>query len=302
MLDLAAIPIPGLNWTDSTFTLPVWAAGVVLALLVLFLLLALMRSGFVGTLAFLALIGLGGSTIYAYSERERIEERRALEHRLAELRKHALAPGSSLACLDGGSGEAVENGCERNLFAGPDSLAAAATYSAARLALLSDGMKFASRRDPAFDSTFDHMRRALEQDRFGVVANVLMVNNGCTVERCEAFALLRDATRVKANIRAKTFDTLVARHAPNWHAAPRSGAAMTDGAPSTNAAASSGAAGAATAATAEPAPPPAPVAVEPAPPSSPALAAAPTPPRRPAPPRSAQPRSTQAQPSPARAP
>ena len=195
MLDLAAIPIPGLNWADSTFTLPIWLAGVVLALMVLFLLLGLMRSGFVGTLAFLALIALGGSTIYAYSERERIEERRALERRLAELRAHALAPGSSLACLDGGSSEAVERECERALFAGPESLAAAATYSVARLSLLSDGMKFASRRDPGLDSTFDNLRRSIEQDRFGVVANVLVVSNGCTVDRCDAFALAarRDA-------------------------------------------------------------------------------------------------------------
>ena len=281
MLDLAAIPIPGLNWTDSTFTLPIWLAGVVLALMVLFLLLGLMRSGFVGTLAFLALIALGGSTIYAYSERERIEERRALERRLAELRAPALAPGSSLACLDGGSSEAVERECERALFAGPESLAAAATYSAARLSLLSDGMKFASRRDPGLDSTFDNLRRSIEQDRFGVVANMLVVSNGCTVDRCDAFALLRDATRLRSNMRDKTFDILVARHSPNWQTVAQRNGVVISGAPSSSAAVSAVLSGAAMPETL----PSAPVVAEPAP-APPSVGAAPSPPRRPAPPRS----------------
>jgi hypothetical protein len=278
MPTLEAITIPGLNLADGMLTLPIWLAGVVLALLVLFVILGFVRSGAAGTLALLALILLGGGAFWAYSEHQRVDERRTLENRLAELRTHALASGSSLACLDGGSSDAVETGCERTLFAGPESLAAAATYSAARLSLLSDGLKFADRRDPGFESTFDNSRRALEQDRFGIVANVLMVNNGCTADRCDALVVLRDPTRVKANIRDKTFDALVARYSSNWQAV---------GVPAE-----------------PPAPPPStPVAAEPAPPASPpAVVATPAPPRRPAPPRPAQPRPAQAQPSPVQLP
>jgi hypothetical protein len=295
MLDLEKLTIPGLNWADGTLTLPIWAAGLAVALLVLFLILGFVRGGLVSTLVFLALVALGGSAIYAYSERERIDERRALENRLAELRTHALAAGSPLACLDGGSSQAVETGCERVLFAGPDSLAAAVTYSAAQLTLLADGLKFVGRRDPGYESAFDNLRRALEQDRYGVVANVLMVGNGCTVDRCEALALLRDPARVRANLRDKTFDMLVARHAPHWQTAGQRNGTLTNGAPAHSAAASalSGAA------PSDPVPsPPAPVAAESTPAAPPtSTAATPSPPRRPAPPRPAQPRPAQAQPS-----
>ena len=304
MPTLEVITIPGLNLADGMLTLPIWLAGVVLALLMLFVILGFVRSGAAGTLALLALILLGGGAFWAYSEHQRVDERRTLENRLAELRTHALASGSSLACLDGGSSDAVETGCERTLFAGPESLAAAATYSAARLSLLSDGLKFADRRDPGFESTFDNSRRALEQDRFGIVANVLMVNNGCTADRCDALVVLRDPTRVKANIRDKTFDTLVARYSSNWQAVGvRNGTAS--GAPSATFTTSSGppSPAAAPAPPEPPAPPPAPAAAEPAPPAPPpAVVATPAPPRRPAPPRPAQPRPAQAQPSPVQLP
>jgi hypothetical protein len=172
--------------------------------------------------------------------------------------------------------------------------------------LVSDGLKFADRRDPGFESTFDNLRRALEQDRFGIVANVLIVNNGCTADRCDALVVLRDPTRVKANIRDKAFDTLVARYSSNWQAVGvRNGAAVVSGAPSASFTTSSGLSSPAAApAPAEPpAPPPAPVAAEPAPPASPpAVVATPAPPRRPAPPRPAQPRPAQAQPSPVQLP
>jgi hypothetical protein len=301
MLDLEAITIPGLNLAGGTFTLPIWLAGLVAALLILFLFLSIWRSGVVGILIFVALIAVGGGAFWTYTERERIDERRALENRLAEIRTYALATGSSLACLDGRSRDAVETGCERALFAGPESLAAAATYSAARLSLLADGLKFASQRDPVFETTFDNLRRALEQDRFGVVANVLIVDKGCTVDQCDAFVLLRDATRVRANIRDKTFDALVARYSPNWQTgAMRNGTTVTTGSPS-NAAAS--AASSAAAAAAEPSPPPAAILAEPPTASPSAVAAAPTPPRRPAAAaRPAQPRPTQAQRAPAQVP
>jgi hypothetical protein len=300
MLDLEAITIPGLNLAGGTFTLPIWVAGLVLALLILFLVLSIWRSGVVGILIFVALIAVGGGAFWTYTERERIDERRALENRLAEMRTYALAAGSALACLDGRSSEAVETGCERALFAGPESLAAAATYSAARLALLADGLKFATHRDPAFDNALDNLRRAFERDRFGVVANVLIVDKGCTADQCDAFALLRDATRVRANIRDKTFDTLVARYSPNWQTAMRNGATTTIGAPSN---AASAPVSSSAAAVAEPAASSAPAVAEPPPASPPAVAAAPTPPRRPvAAARPAQPRPTQAQRAPAQLP
>ena len=48
--------------------------------------------------------------------------------RNAELSLSAVAPGSTLACLDGVAGEAVENACEKTVFADPQSAASAVAY------------------------------------------------------------------------------------------------------------------------------------------------------------------------------
>ena len=63
--------------------------------------------------------------------------------------------------------------------------------SAARLTLLADGLAFARHGDPDFAATLAGLRRAIELDRFGIAAHVLAVRDGCTAERCAAFALLQ---------------------------------------------------------------------------------------------------------------
>ena len=63
------------------------------------------------------------------------------------------------------------------------------------------------------------LRRAIELDRFGIAAHVLAVRDGCTAERCAAFALLRDADVIKANLKAQVFDQYVSRYAADWNKA-----------------------------------------------------------------------------------
>ena len=116
------------------------AGGVVLGSRV-----ALRRAGSGGTQRLLlpvAAIVIGALAVIAVLDRltldERAAERRALLQRNAELNVSAVAPGSALACLDGGAGEAIENACEKAVFADPQSAAAAVAYTAARLALLAD--------------------------------------------------------------------------------------------------------------------------------------------------------------------
>ena len=141
----------------------------------------------------------------------------ALAQRSAQLTGAAMAPGSTLACLDGGAGEAVENACENTVFAGPQSTAAAVAYMAARLTLLSDGLAFARHSDPDFAVSLAGLRRAVELDRFGIAAHVLAVRDGCTAERCDAFALLGDTSVIKSNLKAQVFDQYVSRYAANWN-------------------------------------------------------------------------------------
>jgi hypothetical protein len=142
-------------------------------------------------------------------------ERRGLLSRGEQLTATALAPGSALACLDSGAGEAAETACEAAVFASAGSTAAAVAYVGARLSLLTE----AKALDPAVDS-FPTSRRAVELDRYGIAAHVLATRDGCTPERCAAFAHLSDANALKANMKAQAFDQYVSRHASAWNAPP----------------------------------------------------------------------------------
>jgi len=157
------------------------------------------------------------SILARMAQDERGAERRALAQRSAELTAQTLAPGSTLACLDGGAGEAVEGACEKAVFAGPQSTAAAVAYMAARLTLLADGLAFARNGDADFPAALAGLRRAIELDRFGIAAHVLAVRDGCTAERCAAFALLGDANVIKSNLKAQVFNQYVARYAADWN-------------------------------------------------------------------------------------
>jgi hypothetical protein len=152
---------------------------------------------------------LGGGSSNASAERH------ALEQRAAELAVRTLAPGSSLACLDALAGENVETACEKAIFASPASVATATSYVAARLALLSDITAHTGRGGAAIEALVP-LRRALEADRFGFLAHVLVMRDSCTSENCKAFALLRDPTQVRANLSTETFNHYLERYLPVW--------------------------------------------------------------------------------------
>jgi hypothetical protein len=170
-----------------------------------------------------ALIGVGALAVMAVLDRvvlnQRAAERRALLQRNAELYVSAVAPGTVLSCLDGGAGEAIENACEKSVFTDPQSAASAVAYTAARLALLADAQAFSQGREPDIMDAFATARRALELDRYGLAAHVLVTRDGCTAEHCAAFAWLRDTAALKANMQAQAFNSYVARYATAWNKA-----------------------------------------------------------------------------------
>jgi hypothetical protein len=166
----------------------------------------------VALLALSATIGYFGLS----AEREQAAERRAFSARQTELAAQVLAPGSPLACLDDVAGEIVQTACEKSIFLRPETAAAAVSYMAARLSLLSDASRYAAHRDAQFAAQLAGVRRAIELDRYGVAAHVLATRDGCTVDTCPAFALVDDATALKANLRARAFNTYVDRYAALW--------------------------------------------------------------------------------------
>jgi len=206
--------------TDLPFA-SVWLAGVAAALVVVLCVLAFRRArgGWAGAL----LRGVAGAAaivaVLAYFDQsarhERAENLRALQARSAELAARALVPGSALACLDGAAGEAVETACEHKVFASPQSAAAAVAYVSAQLVLLADA-GVASGRDPGFAATLAGLKRAVALDRYGIAAHVLAVRDGCTAERCPAFALVDDTNALKSNLKAGVFDAYVSRYTTAW--------------------------------------------------------------------------------------
>ena len=199
--------------------LPVWAIAAALAIAVLVAMLALMRAGADGRslpAAVLVLIAVVGACWWVgdyLARRDRAAEQRVLDARVFELATRAFMPGSALGCLDPLVAETMEDTCEKTIFASPEATAAAISYVAAQLAVLGSAGEHAA--DPGMLA----LRRALEADRFGIVAHVLAVGHGCTPEQCPAFALLHDASRVRLNMAGRSYDTIVNRHMAAWPAA-----------------------------------------------------------------------------------
>lgn len=217
----------GLDTEIGTSALRLWVGAGSAALLIFFCGLAFRsqsRTTASATLGagFVILAALFGAALtWAFLDRtatgDRSAERRAFELSAAELSARALAPGSPLACLDALAGENVEAACEKALFVSPASVAAASSYVAARLNLLSGMAAYAQRGGGAdIEYALLPLRRALETDRFGFLAHVLVVRDGCTSQNCKALALLRDASRVRANLSAQMLDRYLERYQEVW--------------------------------------------------------------------------------------
>ena len=134
----------------------------------------------------------------------------------------ARAPGTviaslpALSCLDDLAGDAVAIGCEKALFGSPDAAAAAVSYTAARIDRLT-ALGDAATAEKSLTVDMKTLRKALEHDRYGLVAQVLVVRDGCTRFDCAAFRSLTDQQQVAANMESHLYETLVARHAPTWN-------------------------------------------------------------------------------------
>jgi hypothetical protein len=223
--------LPNLDWlsfasidtSTGTVTLSFVAAAIGAALLGLFLLLAVFRtsvSEVVWTVTRVGLVVVVAASAWLFFgraiEHDRTEERRVLDQRIQELSARATEPGSPLGCLDTTMNEALETVCERVIFGNPATIAAATVFVASQLGLLSDAVDYINRGDSSYSPAIAGLRRAVETDRFGLVAQVLATRDGCTAAKCTRLAMLSDATRVSDHLKDGTFDGLVARYATGW--------------------------------------------------------------------------------------
>jgi hypothetical protein len=125
----------------------------------------------------------------------------------------------ALACVDDLAGEAVLAACEKAVFGSPESTAAALAYAArqiSRLTSFGDVTTANANMTPEIEA----LRRAVEHDRYGLMAQVLVVRDHCTPSDCPAFKSLSDRNRIASNIEERTYDGLVARYSQAWNAPP----------------------------------------------------------------------------------
>lgn len=202
----------------GTFTVPWWGAIALAALIVALSVVAILRAGGARTVTVvaqacaLAVVVFGGWAILErIDQRERADERRTFDTRVADLAARAMAPGSALGCLDPLIADALDEACEKAIFNNPESVAAATAYVAARLSLLADAIEFEKGNPGNLDQAIADLRRPLERDRYGIVAHIFAVRDRCNVEHCDAFALLTDTTRVIINLRSHEFESRIAK-------------------------------------------------------------------------------------------
>jgi hypothetical protein len=123
----------------------------------------------------------------------------------------------ALSCIDDLAGETVLTACEKVLFGSAESTAAALSYAASqitRLTALGDVAAANARMTPELQM----VRRAVERDRYGLMAYVLAARDHCTPSDCAAFRALTDRNQIAANMNERTYEGLIVRYAPSWNA------------------------------------------------------------------------------------
>jgi hypothetical protein len=126
----------------------------------------------------------------------------------------------SLSCLDDLAGDVVLGVCEKAVFASADSTAAAVSYVAAQISHLTsygDAASAAKVMTPELEA----LRRSIEHDRYGIVAQVLQVRDHCSPTECAVFRSLTDNHQIITNMDEHLYEGLVNRHAARWTAAPQ---------------------------------------------------------------------------------
>jgi hypothetical protein len=216
-----------MNWAWATSLDQIWhspafsmwltlAAAGFFGLIVLITLVRAERSVANGALTVITLLAIGiavASTIRGFGP--------ASGAATTESRAAASAAPSLpvLSCIDNLAGEVVGAACEKAVFGSPEVTAAAVNYTASlvtRLTALGD----VSTAKPNMTTEMLAIRRALERDRYGLVAQVLTARDGCTQTQCPAFRSLMDSRQVAANMNDRVYELLVGRYSPSWNAPP----------------------------------------------------------------------------------
>jgi hypothetical protein len=138
----------------------------------------------------------------------------------------------ALSCIDDLAGDTVLAACEKALFGSAEATAAALSYAAAqitRLTAFGDAASANNNLTPELQA----LRGAVERDRYGLMAYVLLARDRCTPSDCAAFQSLTNRQQLVSNMDERVYDGLVMRHSASWNTpAPTAAAPVTALAPS----------------------------------------------------------------------
>ena len=207
-------------WRTSNFSL--WLALAVAGLFGIIALIALLRaekSVANVALTVITLLAIGTAAAASLHNLGQLDQSASGEIRSSAPVSAALP---ALSCIDDLAGETVLAACEKALFGSAESAAAAVSYAASQLTrLTASGGVGADKALPELQT----LRRAVERDRYGLMAYVLVARDRCTASECAAFQALTDRRQIVANMDEKTYEGLISRHAPSWNApAPQAAA------------------------------------------------------------------------------
>jgi hypothetical protein len=125
----------------------------------------------------------------------------------------------ALSCIDDLAGDTVLAACEKALFGSAESAAAAVSYAASQISrLIAFGDVTTANRN--MTPELQTLRRAVERDRYGLMAQVLVVRDHCTPSDCAAFRALTDHQLIAANMDGRVYDGLIGRYASLWNLPP----------------------------------------------------------------------------------
>src|SRR5712671_3037601 len=215
-----------MNWASTTSldqlwrspTFPMWlilAAAGFFGIILLITLLRAERSVANGALTVITLLAIGiavAATMRGFGPGDRGASG---ETRSSAQQTSAVLP--ALSCIDDLAGETVLTACEKALFGSAESTAAAVSYAASQVTRLTAfGGAAAANRNLSYELLT--LRRAIEHDRYGLIAQVLVARDQCTPSQCAAFRALTDTHQIAANMTGRTYDGLVSRYAASWNA------------------------------------------------------------------------------------
>jgi len=122
----------------------------------------------------------------------------------------------ALWCIDDLAGETVLTACEKALFGSAESTAAALSYAASQITRLT-ALGDVAAANASMTPELQMVRRAVERDRYGLMAYVLAARDHCTPSDCAAFRAVTDRNQIVANMNERTYEGLVVRYAPSWN-------------------------------------------------------------------------------------